>query len=163
MWRLFFFRYRKWNQLFCRSTVQTFYFLLVIISALWTTCVQFVWLLLHKWNVVAMDKTHPSLSVYLWEDGAGSLHDRRISSVVKFILKPGQIRQFFQLLKLSVSLVTNQGAIEMHSKDNEDKSKRNHNRGGSNGGSPPGWSSTICRVFALDRQEFNPAEQNHLG
>lgn len=51
---------------------------------------------------------------------AWRLQDGGIRSVVQLVLQPGEVGELLQLLELPVSLVADQRAVEVHSKDDED-------------------------------------------
>lgn len=96
---------------------------------------------------------------------AGRLHDGWIPPVVQLVLQPGEVGELLQLLKLPVSLVADQGAVEVHGKDDEDQPKGHHDGGGGDGGRHAGWERAIVAAapLGLDGQELDPAEEDHLG
>lgn len=102
----------------------------------------------------------------LWEVWARGLHDGRIPPVVQLVLQPGEVGELLQLLKLPVSLVADQGAVEVHGKDDEDQPKGHHDGGWGDGGRHACRECSVVVAagpLGLDRQELDPAEKDYLG
>lgn len=99
----------------------------------------------------------------LGEVDRGGLQTGRLCPVVQLVLQPGDIGQRLQLLKLTVSFVTDQRAVEVHSEHNKNQSKRHHNGGGDNGCLPSIIVGDIFNSWGTEGQELDPAQQNHLG
>lgn len=93
---------------------------------------------------------------------AGRLHDGHIPPVVQLVLQPGEVGELLQLLKLPVSLVADQGAVEVHGEDDEDQPKGHHDGGWGDGGRHASRKRAVV-LFGLDRQELDPAEKDYLG
>lgn len=94
--------------------------------------------------------------------GAWRRQNGGFRSVVQLVLQPSQIGQLLQLLELPVSLVADEGAIEVHREDDEDQSEGHHDGGGGDGGGHPGRLGVVAGL-GLDWQELDPAQQHHLG
>ena len=84
-----------------------------------------------------------------------------LSPVVQLILKAGDIGQLLELLDLPVSFVTDQCAVEVHSKHNEHQTERHHDGGGGDGRCLTRADGTVD-LPTSERQELDPAQENHL-
>lgn len=77
--------------------------------------------------------------------------------------------EFFDLLVVAFRLVANERAVKVNGEDQEDHTHRDHDDGGGKGRLPATvWAdlggSSCCRYFfGVKREEFDPAEQNHLS
>lgn len=91
---------------------------------------------------------------------AWRVQDGGFCPVVQLVLQPSQVGQLLQLLELAVSLVADQGAIEMHREDDEDETEGHHDGGGGDGS---GDARRLRVIAGFDRQKLDPAQQHHLG